>query len=431
MDIKRVCQFLLDKESGKPDAKLRYRVKWNGNRNIAAFNVGHRVDVDKWSTDTQRCKINTTHGKKKVAANVINRAIRRFEAASDNVFSDFERRGIIPEAETFRLRFNIETGRADEAPDKSFFDYFDEFVRREGNENQWSKATFQKMATVRKHLRRFDENLSFEKLDETQLNNYVACLRNELEMRNRTVVKQLNVLKWFLRWSVKKGYNHNAAFQTFAPKLRIEEKKVIFLDWEELQTVYNFNIPERYAHLETVRDAFCFCCFTSLRYSDMANLRRSDVSDTHISLTTIKTADDLKIESNDYSRAVLRKYAGAALPDNHALPVISNRKMNGYLKELGKLCGPDKPITITYYKGGERIDEIRPKYELPSTHAGRRTFIRNAPMLGIVPQVIMDWTGHSDYNAMKPYIAISDKAREEAMNLFNKAPSLKTGTKNA
>ena len=47
MNIKRVCQFLLDKESGKPDAKLRYRIKWNNNRNIVAFNVGYRVDIAK------------------------------------------------------------------------------------------------------------------------------------------------------------------------------------------------------------------------------------------------------------------------------------------------------------------------------------------------------------------------------------------------
>jgi hypothetical protein len=71
------------------------------------------------------------------------------------VFSDFERKGITPDADTFRLRLNIETGRADEMPDKSFFDYFDEFVRREGDENQWSRSTFQKMATARMHLLRY------------------------------------------------------------------------------------------------------------------------------------------------------------------------------------------------------------------------------------------------------------------------------------
>ena len=136
----------------------------------------------------------------------------------------------------------------------------------------------------------------------------------------------------------------------------------------------------------------------------MANLKRSDVFDSYISLTTIKTADSIKIELNKYSRAILDKYAHEQYPDNLALPVISNQKMNDYLKEVGKLCRIDQPITITYYRGNERIDEVYPKYELLGTHTGRRTFICNALMMGIAPQVVMKWTGHSDYKAMKPYI---------------------------
>ena len=65
-------------------------------------------------------------------------------------------------------------------------------------------------------------------------------------------------------------------------------------------------------------------------------------------------------------------------------------------------------------------EEILPKYELLSSHIGRRTFICNALMLGIAPNIVMKWTGHSDYAAMKPYIEIADKAKETAMSLFNK-----------
>lgn len=78
-------------------------------------------------------------------------------------------------------------------------------------------------------------------------------------------------------------------------------------------------------------------------------------------------------------------------------------------------CGNDK------YEGKsqERIDEVTPKYALLSTHAGRRTFICNALALGIPAQVVMKWTGHSDYKAMKPYIDIADDIKANAMNKFN------------
>lgn len=57
------CQFLLDKEKGLSDARLRFRVKWDDN--VVAFNLGFRIEVSKWSLATQRCINNTTHGKKK------------------------------------------------------------------------------------------------------------------------------------------------------------------------------------------------------------------------------------------------------------------------------------------------------------------------------------------------------------------------------
>ena len=69
---------------------------------------------------------------------------------------------------------------------------------------------------------------------------------------------------------------------------------------------------------------------------------------------------------------------------------------------------------------GEKVEETFPKYELIGTHAGRRTFICFALSQGIAPQVVMKWTGHSDYKAMKPYIDIAEKTKAEAMNLFEK-----------
>lgn len=184
--------------------------------------------------------------------------------------------------------------------------------------------------------------------------------------------------------------------------------------------VYNYEFSEERSSLARVRDVFCFCCFTSLRYSDVANLKRSDVYESHIEVTTLKTADSLKIELNDYSRSILNRYENETFDGDLALPVISNQRMNDHLKEVGKICGIDTPVRETYYIGNKRYDEVLPKYALLGTHAGRRTFICNALMLGIAPNIVMKWTGHSDYKAMKPYIDIADKAKEDAMKLFNK-----------
>ncbi len=421
MHIKRHCQFLLDKEKGKPDAKLRFRIKWNNNKNIVAFNVGFRVDIEKWSVEAQRCNKNTTHGKKRLPASVINPILSDFEQIAEQTFAEFEGKNIVPTKEEFKALFNEERGKKKYIKhEKVVFDYIDIFTEERGSLNQWRKATYQKFNTLKNHLKEFNPNITFNDFNEKGLTDYVNFLLVAKGFRNTTIKKQLGFLKWFLRWALSNKLTEENAILTFTPKIRTTEKKIIFLDWDELMTVYNFTSPTNKKYLERVRDVFCFCCFTSLRYSDVARLTRANVFNDYISLTTVKTIDSLNIELNKYSKSILDKYKDYNFENNLALPIITNQKMNAYLKEMGKICGIDKPIQTTYIKGARRYDEIYPKYQLLSTHAGRRTFICNALMLGITPQVVMKWTGHSDYKSMKPYIDVADSVKRESMNLFNR-----------
>ena len=100
-------------------------------------------------------------------------------------------------------------------------------------------------------------------------------------------------------------------------------------------------------------------------------------------------------------------------------PVIVNQKMNESLHLLFKLAGFNEPIKKIYYMGNQRMEEVVPKYKLISTHCGRRTFICMALSKGIPPSVVMKWTGHSDYKAMKPYIDIADGVKEQYMKKFD------------
>ena len=333
---------------------------------------------------------------------------------------------MMPTQEQIRVRFNLkrqglnfEDMEDSKEAQKSLIDVFDEFVKESGTQNDWTDSTYEKFAAAKNHLKEFDSALTFESLTESGLIAYVNYLRDKRNMRNSTIGKQLGFLKWFLRWSKKKGYNNNITFETFKPKLKTTQKKVIFLTWAELTQLKEYNIPETKKYLDRVRDVFLFQCFSGLRYSDVFNLRRSDVKENHIEVTTVKTADSLIIELNDHSKAILNKYKAIHFEHDKVLPVITNQKMNDYLKELAELAGIDEPIRETYYKGNERIDEITPKYALLGTHAGRRTFICNALSLGIPAQVVMKWTGHSDYKAMKPYIDIADDIKANAMSKFN------------
>ena len=343
---------------------------------------------------------------------------------TEHLQEEFEVQGTMPTTAQVKEAFNsLHSEKREEEQQKPLtfapMEVFGEFIKECGTQNGWSDATYEKFAAVRKHLEKFDKELTFEALDEPKLTSYVNFLKDVEGLRNTSTMKQIAYLKWFLRWCTKKGYCMNNAYENFNPKLKSVQKKVIFLTWEELNKLKDYKIPPTKQYLERVRDVFLFCCFSGLRYSDVYNLKRSDIRDGYIEITTVKTADRLVIELNNHSRAILDKYKDVEFEGHKALPVISNQKMNNYLKELGELAEINEPVSETYYKGSERIDTITPKYALLGTHAGRRTFICNALALGIPAQVVMKWTGHSDYKAMKPYIDIADDVKANAMSKFN------------
>ena len=428
MNIKRNIIFTL--ESRKKDGVLitenvpiRMRVNFASKR--IEFTTGYRIDSAKWDADKQRVK-NGCSNKLKQLASEINASLLEYYTEIQSIFKRFEVEDVMPTPKQIKEAFNALHKPVSEEPKPKkealpcdFFQVFDDFVEDCGRQNNWTDSTFEKFAAVKNHLTNFREGLTFEFFDERGLNDYVGYLRDVKEMRNTTIGKQLSFLKWFLRWAFKKGVHQNNAYDSYKPKLKSTQKKIIFLTWDELNRLREFKIPSNKQALERVRDVFLFQCFTGLRYSDVFNLRRSDIKGDHIEVTTVKTSDSLIIELNNHSKAILDKYKDVAFEDDKVLPVITNQKMNDYLKELAEMARIDEPVRQTYYRGNERIDEVTPKYALLGTHAGRRTFICNALALGIPPQVVMKWTGHSDYKAMKPYIDIADDIKANAMSKFN------------
>lgn len=428
--IKHITAFVLDRVPDSDEARVRLRVKWEGSRSIVALNVGCRVNVSRWDPEEQRCVARSFHGARRIPAASINSEIDRYAEAVESAFEFFDARGVVPSKEAFRAKLTEALGVS--SPEQiGVFRAFDMFVAERGSRNCWTHRTYQKLWGVKNHLLAWDPGLTWEGFKEEGLYRFVAYLRSLTRVNKRsatgvtsikdtTVEKNISALRWFLIWADRRGLLPYKDYLEFKPKLQKMDDPIIFLDWEELMLLLNFEIPEEHAVLRPVRDAFCFCCFTSLRYSDVHALRWADVHDGYIRVTTVKTSDDLVIELNDYSEEILGRHVDEAYPDDRVFPVLSNQKMNVHLKELCRLAGISRLVRVSEFQNGRRVDMLLPKWQLISTHAGRRTFISNALMMGIPPNVVMRWTGHADYNSMKPYIAIADKVKVQEMSKFNK-----------
>lgn len=434
MIIKRTIKLAIQSQQNA-SSRVRMRVSYNGYR--VDFQTGILLNKDSWDNLRQRVLPNDSNV---TLANDLNDHLSKMLSNMIEVFREFELHKVIPTPTELRKAFNLHQvpqPNHDDTKQKSstlsvsqvaseeskikkrnFWKCYDEFVKVNGKLNDWTPATFEKFSALRNHLLDFDKKLSFEKFDEEGSANLVDFLGKK-GMKNSTINKQLGFLRWFLRWCYEKGYHHNHTFEYFKPKLKSAPKQVIFLTEKELEQLETLAIPQKYASLGVVRDVFLFCCYTGLRYSDVYNLTWEDIHHGKIEIVTIKTADRIQIEFNRKSQAIIDKYTDVHLPNKKVFPVISNQKMNKYLHELCKLAKIDTLIKSTHYEGNKRIDDVQPKYELVGTHCGRRTFICMALSKGIPPTVVMKWTGHSDYKAMKPYIDIADDVKSSYMKKFD------------
>ena len=410
------------------EVPIRLRVSWSSNR--VDIRSGYVVAPAKWDEDNSCVRLGAKNSHKQ-SSGEINRALINLSAKVEEVLVRFEMENKrSPTATEFKMAFNEAVGRAKPKEEteatnvKGFCNVLDIFTKERGATNNWSKATYSKFASIKQHLLKFNPSLSLSDFSKADFTAFVSYLQTQENQLNTTVAKNVGFLRWFLRWAVSNGYYNGVAHLQCHPRFKgLDCKEVIYLSWEELQHFLNFKFPKNRTSLPPVRDVFCFCCFTGLRYSDVARLRVSDVKreakPPYISIVTKKTTARLHIELNKYALSILDKYKDIGLPNGKALPVISNAKMNEYLHEAAEIAGLDEPIRVVSYHGSVRTEKTVEKYALLTTHAGRRTFIVNALRLGIPAPVIMEWTGHSNYKAMKPYIKIVDAAKAENMDKFN------------
>lgn len=412
MPIKYSLNFFLNKKEGNNLAPLRFRIVWGGGNRLS-FNVGYSIDINGWNQSEQRCNKKTVHGKHQVPAQTINRTIDRIADRVADAFALFEDKGKMPTKD--ELKYTIDPSDTKSQKANLVTTYFDEFIK-EGELEGWSIGSVKKMRTMRKHIAEFKKDLTFDDMELKTF--YVDILQYFLNkgIRNETTKKYIKNIQWFIRWAKSKKLCDCSDFLLHKSKLKTAKKPIIYLTWDELMAMYNYDFSNHKC-FEAVRDCFCFSCFTSLRYSDVKNLKKQNVTDSEIIITTQKTNDTITIELNKYAKAILDKYKNA--PSEYVLPTISSQKSNDYLKEIAKLCKIDAPITLTTFKGSERFEDTFPKYELISFHAGRRTFVSNALMLGIPANIVMKWTGHSSYKSMMPYIEIADEAKRKAMMAFD------------
>ena len=420
MHYKRSISFRLKNTHRADGAQLiLLRASWCGLR--FETTTGYNVDPAAWDQKNEKAKgVTSIDG---VPVSKINSDLATLRGYLDEIFNRYEFVNKQPPTlQELKVLFDDMTGRTkiEELGASLFLDVcaaFERFIS--ANSPGWEPSTLTGYKAVRSHILELFPGVNIEEVGVSDIDKYQEYLFDRRGARNSYVSRAVNKFKTFLRWCKRSGLYHGNAHELHETKLKgVNNKEVIVLTPEELEVIMRASFSGKHKHLERVRDLLVFACFTGLRYSDIQGLTPANINDGVINLVTKKTSDHLTIEINKVAAGIIEKYKG--LPSGKLLPTLSNQKANAQLKDLGRLLKLDAPVQVIYYNNEGRQVETRPKYELLSTHIGRRTFISNALSLGVPVSTVMSWTGHKDFSAMKPYIKLVDKMKRTQMTAFDR-----------
>jgi site-specific recombinase XerD len=227
-------------------------------------------------------------------------------------------------------------------------------------------------------------------------------------MENNTVMKHIERLRKMIKLAVRMEWLEKDPFT--AHKAKFIKVQRGYLTQEELSLIENksFGIER----LQQVRDIFIFSCYTGLAYIDAINLKPSDIRkgiDGTDWIFTARQKTNMPVQVPILSKASenISKYKDnpRAKTSGTVFPVISNQKLNSYLKEIADLCNISKNLTF---------------------HLARHTFATTVTLTNGVPiESVSKMLGHTDIRTTQIYAKVVEmKISEDMAKLQNKLLSV-------
>ena len=368
------------------------------------YSTKFKTSDKNWDSTKQRVKKNGDN------ESVINFKLKEFERVIEKEELELKFQPYKLTLDYIREKLDELTGNTRGA--LNLFEAFEEYINEASiTKTIGSKKIYQ--VTLNK-LKEYDtlkrSHLTFESLDSKFEIKFKDYLMNECNLVNNTVGKYFKTIKSFMNFAIERGYTENYKFKSF--KVFKEDADIVCLTENELLRIYNYDKYNQ--RLAIVRDAFCLGCFTGLRFSDLSQIKEENVNNDFIEMKSQKTRDSLRIPLNKFSREILNKYNGTAPK------MITNQRMNDYLKEIAELAEINESILLTKYRGTQKIEVKEPKFKFISTHTARRTFVTLSLEKGMRPEMVMSITGHKDYKTFKKYIKITENVKLAEMgNIWN------------
>ncbi|WP_010661904.1 site-specific integrase [Marinilabilia salmonicolor] len=268
----------------------------------------------------------------------------------------------------------------------------------------FAPGTVERYETSYKHTRDFirwrykQEDLALDDLNQQFVKDYELYFKTERNCGHNSTTKYLKNFKKIVRIALANGWMKKDPFATI--KFKLNQVDAVYLTDEELEAIRKKEL--HIERIDQVRDIFLFCCYTGLAFSDVKTLKPEHLATDKDGFLWIhkkrqKTNQMSTIFVIDAARRLLEKYQNKPeLQDKDILlPVLSNQKMNSYLKEIADLCGIEKAI---------------------STHTARHTFATTVALENDMPlEVVSKTLGHSNIKMTQRYARTTENLIKKNM----------------
>jgi len=279
---------------------------------------------------------------------------------------------------------------------------------------QYARATWKRFETTLKHTQDFilwkykTPDFEVSRLNYEFLENFEFYLKSVRSCDHNATMKYLANFKKVVLRCVRNGWLSKDPFADF--KLSLHEVKINVLTDQELDAIAKKTFASE--RVRKVRDIFIFSCFTGLAYADVKKLKRSEIRKGNdgkdwIFTSRQKTDTESRIPLLPEASRMLKKYEDDPQCVNlgRAFPVMSNQKMNAYLKEIADVCGINKNLTY---------------------HLARHTFATTVTLTNGVPmETVSKMLGHKNLKTTQHYAKIVDVKISEDMNNLRRRRSKK------
>lgn len=286
-------------------------------------------------------------------------------------------------------------------PKTTFFEFVEQFIKEAEGHRRFHTIKSYKLAknNLIKYQKSRNIQLDWDSFNLEFYADFQKFFNEERLLSNNTFGTAVRNLKAFLNEAYERKINKYDFFKSKKFVSVHTPSDNIYLNENEIQILADIDLSKN-KKLDRVRDLFVFACCCGLRYTDFSTLSPDNFIGDRIRITTSKTGTDVEIPLHPLIVTIRTKYEdGVPLP-------MTNQKMNAYLKELGKLAGFNRQITVRTYRGSDVIKETKQAWEIISTHTARRSFATNLFKQGFPAISIMLITGHKTEKAFLKYIKV-------------------------